>query len=544
MTTTEIAPAHPAGSLDYANAVSAYLESYRDARQTGPSEIALWRPALTSADRSVLRDAGMLRARARDLVRNNAYAKNAARMQRDAVSGSGLKLALKIDWRTLGIDSIEAAAEWQDHVTRMWEAAAEGVEHALDARRMRTFSQIFQVVDMTDFVDGEALAVLELKEGATYRTCVNLIDVDRLSNPGGAADTDVIRGGIERDLYGEPLAYWIREGHPHDVGLSLSPLNWRRVPRRTSWGRDVVAHTYDHTRPEMTRGVSEFASAIVPLKMLEKYSELELQSAIVQAAYAAVIKTELDWSAAMQMLGPQAKAAGSTSNPVYDMIVGHMSNAATYHNKRQITFEGAQIPHLLPNESIDVIRSTHPNSGFDAFEAAFLRKLAAGLGIEAHELAKNYKDINYSSARAALNAVWRTYRTRRNRLISQFAMPTFAAWLEEAVALGAVPLPAGVTDFFAARPFLCQGTFIAWGKPLIDPLKERQAQRSAMEFGADTLEEVLAEEGQDWRHNLDQQAYERAYRMKLGLRDPLDRMGGMVPAEAPDAEADTDAEEA
>lgn len=503
-------------------AVRATLTGYRDAGREMGGDISLWQPRLISADAAALRDNGRLRARARDLVRNNPIAKNAVRMNRDAVSGSGLKLSLKIDWRSLGMTSIEAANEWQDHVTRQWESHAECIEFQADARRQRTFSQMFQVVDQADYVDGESLSIVEMKPSVgPYQTCLNVIDVDRLSNPTGTIDSDQIRGGIERDAYGEPLAYHIRESHPGDVTLGVAnPWTYVRVPRATGWGRPIVLHTYDHTRPEMTRGVSEFASAITPMWMLGQYNETELQSAITQAAFAAVIKTELDWTSAMQVLGAKVQQmSGVTDNPLGDVVAAHMTGAAEYYKERGISFNGSRIPHLLPNEDLEVVRSTHPNSNFEHFEAAFIRKLAAGLGVEAHELGKNYREVNYSAARAALLAVWRTYRARRTRLIIQFAMPFFGAWLEEAVAIGTVPLPDGVADFLTAKPYLVRGTFMAWGKPMIDPLKERQGQQLGLLMGVTTLEDVAADEGLNWRDVLEQRAYERQTMINLGL-DP------------------------
>lgn len=498
--------------------------SYRDARTDGRGEVSVWRPRLASADLSIIRDAPTLRARARDLVRNDPLAKNAVRMQRDSVSGSGLKLSLSIDWRTLGVQDIEAASEWQDHATRMWEAYAEGTDCAADARRQLTFSQLFMLADSTDYVDGEALAVVEMKPSLLgYRTCLSMIDIDRLSTPDGSLDTSTLRAGIERDVYGEPLAYHIREQHPSDVSvsLSLSPWRWKRVPRATPWGRPIVLHSFEHGRPEMTRGVTEFASVIGSMKMLQQYQDTELQSAIAQASIAAVIKSELDWSSAMQVLGAKV---GGTGNALSDMVAGHMVNAAEYAKKRELTFNGVQVPHLLPNESLDIIKPTHPNSNFDKFESAFVRHLAAGLGVEAHELGKNYREVNYSAARAALLAVWRTYLTRRTRLVRQIAMPFFGAWLEEAVWLGTVPLPPGVRDFQSAKPFLVRGTFVAWGKPMIDPMKERQGQQLGVQMGAETLEDIAADAGKNWRDLVDQAAYERAYYRKAGVPHPADQI--------------------
>lgn len=536
----KVTPPAPEG-IALEGQITAALEHYRDARMVGDGELSMWRPRLTSADAAVLKDGKTIRARARDLVRNNPFAKNAARMNRDAVSGSGLKLSLKIDWRSLGLKDIEAANEWQDEVVRKWEAHAESTEFQIDARRQQTFSQMFQLVDQTDYVDGECLAVLELKKGSgPYRTCLNVIDVDRLETPPELIAADRIRGGIERDEYGEPIAYYIRERHPSDVslGMTFNPLAHKRVPRSTKWGRPIVLHTYDQTRPEMTRGVSEFASAITPMRMLGQYNDTELESAIMQAAVAAVIKTEIDWSQAMQVLGADIAKSKGTGNQFYDITKAYMTQAAGYAEGRDIKWQGARIPHLLPNESLEVVRSTHPNSNFADFESAFLRQLAAGLGVEAHELGKNYRDVNYSAARAALLSVWRTYRARRNRLISQFAMPAFGAWLEEAVSLGDVTLPDGVDDFLAAKRYLVKGTFIAWGKPMIDPLKERQAQSLGMQMGVETIEDACADDGGNWRDVLEQRAYERRYMIGLGL-DP-DGPGPELAAGAADGPEDDD----
>jgi lambda family phage portal protein len=520
----------PHGALE--GQIMAAVESYRDARYAETGEVAAWMPRNVSADAAILKDAGKIRARARDLVRNDPFAKNAVRMNRDAVSGSGLKLALKIDWRTLGLQSIEAAADWQDHVTREWEAFAESVEFQADARRQRTFSQLFSLTDQTDYVDGESISIVEMKPGVgLYQTCINPVDVDRLSNPTGAVGSDRMRGGIERDLYGEPLAYHIRDGHPADWALSAASMTHSRVPRMTNWGRPIVLHTFDHTRPEMTRGVSEFSSAIISMRMLQDYNDTELQSATARAAYAAVIKTELDWSSAMAVLGAQVTRSGGATgtNPLMGMVTAHLSNAADYYRDRGITWRGTKIPHLMPNESLEVIRSESANANFGEFEKAFLRRFAAGLGVEAHELSKNYADVNYSAARAALLSVWRTYRARRTRLITQFAMPFFGAWLEEAFAVGTVVMPKGVAaEFLAVKPYLVRGTFYAWGKPMIDPEKERSAQQLGLTMGTDTLEDVCADDGSSWRDKLEQRAYERTYMMSLGL-DPDGPMGPDMP---------------
>ena len=50
-----------------------------------------------------------------------------------------------------------------------------------------------------------------------------------------------------------------------------------------------------------------------------------------------------------------------------------------------------------------------------------------------------------------------------------------------------------------------------------------------MQMGVETMQEIAAEEGQNWRDNLDQIAYERRYREKLGIPDPA--LPGLPPGQ-------------
>ncbi len=135
--------------------------------------------------------------------KDSLFAANAVRMRSDAVVGTQLKLSLKPDFRALGI-SMEEASIWADAVTQEWEAYAESSDFYVDARRQQTFSQLFALVDRTIFVDGEALAIIESKRGiGPYRTCLNIIDVDRLSTPPLNPESLRLRDGVELDRYGE-----------------------------------------------------------------------------------------------------------------------------------------------------------------------------------------------------------------------------------------------------------------------------------------------------------------------------------------------------
>ena len=146
-----------------------------------------------------------------------------------------------------------------------------------------------------------------------------------------------------------------------------------------------------------------------------------------------------------------------------------------------------------------------------------MRQVAAGTGAPIAALSQNYKDINYSAARAALQDMWRHYMSTRELIVQGFAWPAFAAWLEEATATGRLDLPEGVEEFHGGRDALCRGKFISWGKPMLDPVKERRAQQMGLAMGVETLESICAAAGLDWEEVLEQRAREVETMAELGL---------------------------
>ena len=100
-------------------------------------------PPLRSADADTLADIDTAKARSRDLVRNNPFAKNALRILRDSVIGPGLRLSLKPDHVSLGIPA-DVARSWARRAERRWELYANSPGKYADARRLQTFNQICQ----------------------------------------------------------------------------------------------------------------------------------------------------------------------------------------------------------------------------------------------------------------------------------------------------------------------------------------------------------------------------------------------------------------
>ena len=488
-----------------------------------PREALVWAPPVRSAeaDHHPQRRAVAI-GRAREASIEQAYGANALRIHRDAVVGVNFRLNLRPDAELLGMEP-KGVAEWARLVEREWEAYANGTTFDADAQRRQTFTFLMHTAYASLLTSGEALGLVKWKEslGGSF-TCLHLIEPERLSQPRGEPERPTFQRGIETDEDGAPIAYHIRERHPADGLVDSAPVDkWTRVPRTTPWGRPIVLHMYDHFRPDMRRGISAFLSALPLLKMVEEHDNAELQAAIIQAGFAAVIKTELDYKDAMGVLGARPDGA---VNSRAEHVLAYMQGIAPYHKEMGLTVNGSGVAHLLPGESLEIVKPAHPGLAFEAFQGALVRKLAAALGTSAESLSRDFSRASYASARMSLLDIWRHFLRMRAMLITQFAMPFFGAWLEEQIDSGRIPLPDGrigtLEDFLRLRPALVRGTFHSWGMPQVDPIKERKGQELALAAGLTTLADEAAAEGKDWEDIMEQRRREAEYAAELGLPNP------------------------
>lgn len=445
---------------------------------------------------SYLNDVG----NAREVARSDPFGVNAVRTRRDSIVGASLRLQLAPDYESLGV-SADEAAEWVRTYHREFQTWAQSFHFECDAQRKQTFNGLMGTMHDSLYVSGEAVAVMKFKPSfGFYETCVHIVEPERISTPTSLASQRMIREGIEFDADMAPVAYYFRERQRFLADtFGVDAFSWTRVPRYNEWGRPQVIHSFNHLRPDMTRGISTFASVIRQMRMLSNYSNTELETAITQAAYAATIKTDLPYDQAMAIIGKMdaRELAKWGGNPLTAMMMGYMQQIAPYYQEAGIRYNGAKVPHLTPNESLEVVKSTHPSSGFSDFEGAMLRQLAAGLGIDYPALSKNYADVSYSGARAALADVWRSFMCARVHMSDTIGMPIVSCHMEEAILRGRVPM-LGKLDWLQARHFLVRGMFVGWGKPLIDSEKERKAQALALKMGVTTRQRITAEEGDDF----------------------------------------------
>lgn len=480
-----------------AQATAELLDTAHRGASLRSRELASWLASMGSADADLLPELPTLAARGRDLDRNHGVAAGSVQTLVDNIVGTGLRLAARPDYKALGRDKAWADA-WAQATEAKFRSWADTPE--CDAARQLTFAGQTRLVCRTAIVQGEALALPLWLDGRRWSTCLQLVDPDRLSNPRGMPDTSSLRGGIEQDAYGAPVAYHIRRTHPfelHGIGPMVAAGEWERIPAMTPWGRRRVLHVYDKQRTGQSRG-KPLMTAIMPMfRMLDHYERSELQAAVVNAMIAAFIETPLEAHDLVEMFG------GSTEK---------------YLERRgqwQVQLRGGAIIPTFPGDKLAPFTPARPNAAFGDFTTNVLRHIGTALGLPLELLMKDFSKTNYSSARAALLEAWRYFTGRRAWLVTHWATPCYLLWLEEAVNRGEIEAP-GFYDNPAAWS-RCE--WIGDGRGWVDPLKEAQASRERRDGLVSTLQRECAEQGLDWEEVLEQVARERQRMAELGLTE-------------------------
>jgi lambda family phage portal protein len=478
------------------------------------AEMLRWNPPIISPDSQINGRKDIMDARSRDSVQNDGFLTGAMHTHRDSIVGTQFRLISMPDWEALG-----ATEEWADKFSQIVESRfnlmADSTECWFDAGGTLTFTDIIRLGVVGFGFTGEVLATTEWlpKANRPFRTAFQSVSPTRLCNPNNIADQPGLSRGVEKDLYGKPLAFHIRSTFPGEFWSGDLP-QWKRVPAQTKWGRRLVIHIKEPMQPDQTRGISDMVSVLKQMKMTKKFSDVVLQNAVVNATYAAAIESELPTEAIFQSMG--AGGGGFTN-----MLKEYMNGLTEYVNATdKIGIDGVKMPHLFPGTKLNLKSAATPGGIGTGFEESMLRHIAAPLGMSYEQFSKDYSKTNYSSARASMAETWKFMQARKKTVADRQATMMFICWLEEEINRddSVIPLPPNF-DFYDPymREALCSCEWIGAARGQIDETKETQAAIMRINAGLSTYQKEVALLGDDFRRVFKQQAREKKLMEKLGL---------------------------
>jgi lambda family phage portal protein len=451
------------------------------------SQLSRWNPLNGSANSDTIRDLRTLRARSRDQMRNAPVALGALNTKVSHSVGTGLSYSPSIDADFLGMDD-EQKEEWEDDTKRRFAAWAGSPD--CDIARQLDFYGLQELGFRSYLESGDCFAVTPriARAGKRPRLAIQLVEADRVCNPGLAPDTATMLDGIEIvPETGEVLAYHVAREHPG--GNNFTGNKWDRVAARgAQTGRRNVLHIYKPLRPGQVRGVPWIAPILEPLKQLGRWSDAELNAAVVSGLMATFVT--MDANAFQDLYDEDAQGA----------IIDSAS-------KWSGEMESGKAINLLPGESVESPPPGRPNPAFDPFWVAMVRQIGMALEMPYEVLVMHFQS-SYSAARAALLMAWKSFRSSRDLLSKTFCQPVFELWLADEVAEGRINCP----GFFAddvVRAAWCSAIWTGDGPGSIDPEKEVNAAQKRVDLGISTKQaESIAFDGIDWQQKHEQRVKE------------------------------------
>lgn len=442
-----------------------------------------WVTSSTSADAEIDGSLIRLRNRSRQLVRDNAYARQAVRAIASNVIGHGIRLQAQVPMQRGGgrLDqaingAIEDAWErWCRPTTCHTGGRLSFVEISrLVIQSMAESGEVFLRLVPQSFGGGRIPLAIEVLEA-------DLVDEGKSSGPD--AQGNEWRMGVKVDRWGRPQSYAFRTRHPGDLSNGIG-YGLVEVPA------DQIIHLALIERPGQTRGVPWFAAAIKRLHHLAGYEEAEVVRARATSSLMGFITS------------PEGELVGD------DVLDG----------ERVSNFEPGVFKYLAPGENVNVPQLDAPDGQFEPFLRAMLRAVAASLGCSYETVSRDFSQSNYSSSRLSLLEDRENWRMLQQYLIEHLHRPIFERWLAAAVASGVLSLPGfeQLPERFMAVKWFPRG----WG--WVDPQKEIQAYQAAVRCGFMTQAQIVAEQGGDLEDVLVALAAERERAQELGLTLDID----------------------
>ncbi len=431
---------------------------------------ASWQAQNQTADEAIKGSLPLLRARARELARNNDYVKKFQSMVKKNVVGTGginLQVRAKDTNGTLdkvANDTIETAFyKW-------------GKKGNCDVTAKLSWRDIQNLIISTVSIDGEVLVrmMFDRKKGLQLQ----LIEADMLDDTYNDINKNISMGVEYNDL-GRPIAYHILRYHPSSLTTTVQGNRRDRIPS------EEILHLYVFDRISQGRGVTWLRTSMTRLKMLEGYEDAELTAARVSAA----------------KMGFYTSPAGETYNGDGNENGTPLTSAEP--GEFEVLPEGWDFKAFDPQ---------HPTTAFSDFVKSTLRGVASGLDVSYNYLSGDLEGVSYSSIRAGVLDERDTWKSLQQWFIESFHEKVYEKWLEYALLTKNLPFPIEKFDKFNNTQWQPRGW--AW----VDPLKDVQASITAINAGLKTSAQVVSDDGLDIEDTYQQLQLEQQMREKYGIK--------------------------
>lgn len=408
-----------------------------------------WRPkrAGASANSDHRADAPALRARSRSLTQNTPYVAAAIRALVANTIGTGIVPDFT------GPSGAVLQKEWAVFAK---ECDADG---RLDIYGMQA------AADRAMEVDGEVLIRKRWRrkqDGYRVPLQLQLLEIDWLDTARcGTVNGDTIINGIQYDILGRKVGYWLFEEHPGESGaynLRASIGQSRFVPA------DLIIHLYNPERPGQGRGFPRVSPVIARVRDLQLYEDAELARKNLESRLTVLASGDVSQ---MAVGGP-----GQLADPAAAKITGDLGS-----------LESGSVFGLPAGMSMQVVEPKAP-PGYVDYLKINLHLVAAGMGVLYEMLSSDGSDGSFSSNRALVIQFRReTEQLQWLTLVPRLCGPINTAFVDAVVLAGTLSRPDYEVEFSTPK----------WD--YVNPIQDVKAEAAEVASGLCTLSEKLRKRG-------------------------------------------------
>ena len=416
----------------------------------------------------------------RELLRTHPIAAGALATHLERIVGTGLVPVPSPDAGLLRLSEAEREA-FIEQVVREWSLFADSPDCVWGGLPGENFYTYQRAAYAARWTSGDAFTLLPdapddaLVETQPYRLRLQLLEADRIGNPGGLADTLTEMQGI-RLQDGRPTHAYIYSRHPGDrlLGATLPAQYEGAWVAFQNGGRRLVLHHLRRSRPDQVRGVPALAVISQALRDLGRYTEAEITAAVVSAYYTVFVKRSPVTGSAHIDEGVDGDdgAGGSAQGPEAP--------------GPELALDVGAIVGLADGEDVSFANPGRPNAAYSEFVRQLYAEIGVGLRLPRSLLLKVF-DSSYSASRAELLDYWQHAKPERYWLQLSLCQPVWETWMDEAVATGRLICPGYWSDPAIRRAW----SVVEWhgdSQGSINPKDEVAAYASAIDARLMTYE--------------------------------------------------------
>lgn len=442
-----------------------------------------WNPGSEGFDNISQGERTRIRYRAQDLERNSDIAGAILSALERNVVGSGMMLQAKIPHTKPGNQN----GEMNQAIEALWEEFCKAEN--IDITGTQSLDEIEETLLRRYFVDGGILVVKVYTKDDKFPFKIQVRSVDDLNTlntivPGENGNRIV--EGVELDKYNKPIAYHFKKLD----GQSLLPGESVRIE-----AKDVI-FLFKKNSPKQVREISQLATALPRIKDANQFIEAVSIKERVLACLSVFIKRD-------------TPSGGGPGRGIGQVGSGDRKDYSG------MTLSPGMIGELNPGDDVQTVIPAGQASNTKEFITTLVRLSSAGIGLSYEAVSRDLSQVNYSSARQGLIEDRKLYKKLQKMLIKKVLTPIYLEFLDAMHLTGQLDLP----NYFKSRKEYGTHVWIPPGYNWIDPGKEVNANKAALESNQDTLARICAERGEDWRDVVKQRVAELKYLNELLKED-------------------------